>query len=71
MIYTRRTPIVGNQMKIATGAVQGGHRPKATEPRIPTLCQSTTYKYDGADHVAKLRLFLSPRGTRRVPMPGP
>ncbi len=40
--------------KIETQAVQGTYRPKATESRIPTICQSTTYKYDSAEHVAKL-----------------
>lgn len=40
--------------KIETQAVQGNYAPKATEPRIPAICQSTTFKYDSADHVAKL-----------------
>ena len=40
--------------KIETQAVQGTYAPKATEPRIPAICQSTTVKYDSADHVAKL-----------------
>lgn len=40
--------------KIETQAVQGTYAPKATEPRIPTICQSTTYKYDSAEHVAQL-----------------
>ncbi len=40
--------------KIETQAVQGTYAPKPTEPRIPAICQSTTYKYDSADHVAKL-----------------
>ncbi len=45
---------MSDNWKIETQAVQGGYQPKATEPRIPTICQSTTYKYDSADHVAKL-----------------
>ncbi|MCK4623007.1 MAG: O-acetylhomoserine aminocarboxypropyltransferase/cysteine synthase [Desulfuromonadales bacterium] len=40
--------------KIETQAVQGGYSPKPTEPRIPAICQSTTFKYEKADHVAKL-----------------
>lgn len=40
--------------KIETQAVQGTYQPKPTEPRVPAICQSTTYKYDSADHVAKL-----------------
>jgi len=43
-----------NKWKIETQAVQGGYQPKPTEPRIPAICQSTTYKYDSAEHVAKL-----------------
>ena len=40
--------------KPETLAVQGGYRPKATEPRIVPIVQSTTFKYDSADHVARL-----------------
>ncbi len=40
--------------KIETLAVQGGYEPKATEPRILPIIQSTTYKYDRAEHVAQL-----------------
>lgn len=39
---------------IETQAIQGGYEPKATEPRIVPIVQSTTYKYDKADHVAAL-----------------
>ena len=42
-----------NNWKIETQAVQGAYTPKPTEPRIPAICQSTTFKYDSADHVAK------------------
>lgn len=45
---------MSDNWKIETQAVQGGYDPKPTEPRIPAICQSTTYKYDSADHVAKL-----------------
>lgn len=43
-----------NNWRIETQAVQGGYAPKPTEPRIPAICQSTTFKYSSADHVAKL-----------------
>ncbi len=43
-----------NNWKIETQAVQGSYSPKPTEPRIPAICQSTTFKYTSADHVAKL-----------------
>lgn len=40
--------------KIETLAIQGGYEPKAGEPRIVPIVQSTTFKYDSADYVAKL-----------------
>jgi O-acetylhomoserine (thiol)-lyase len=40
--------------KIETIAVQGGYEPKSGEPRILPIIQSTTFKYDSADHVTKL-----------------
>lgn len=40
--------------KIETICVQGGYTPKNGEPRIVPIVQSTTYKYDSADHVADL-----------------
>jgi O-acetylhomoserine (thiol)-lyase len=40
--------------KIETQAIQGGYDPKPGDPRVVTICQSTTFKYDSADHVAKL-----------------
>jgi len=40
--------------KIETLAIQAGYSPKATEPRIVPIMQSTTFKYDSAEHVAKL-----------------
>ncbi|WP_058485080.1 O-acetylhomoserine aminocarboxypropyltransferase/cysteine synthase family protein [Defluviitalea phaphyphila] len=43
-----------NNWKIETKAVQGGYTPKNSEPRILPIYQSTTYKYDSAEHVAKL-----------------
>ncbi len=40
--------------KLETLAIQGGYQPKAGDARIPPIVQSTTFKYDNADHVAKL-----------------
>lgn len=40
--------------KIETLAVQGGYEPKSGEPRIMPIVQSTTFKYDNAEHVTKL-----------------
>ncbi|BCR04775.1 O-acetylhomoserine aminocarboxypropyltransferase [Desulfuromonas versatilis] len=40
--------------KIETQAIQGGYSPEATQPRILPIIQSTTFKYDSAEHVAKL-----------------
>jgi len=40
--------------KMETQAVQGNYRPKAAEPRTAAICQSTTFKYDSAAHMAQL-----------------
>ena len=40
--------------KIETVAVQGGYEPKSGEARIVPIVQSTTFKYDSADHVTRL-----------------
>ncbi|ACD94087.1 O-acetylhomoserine aminocarboxypropyltransferase/cysteine synthase family protein [Trichlorobacter lovleyi] len=40
--------------KLETLAIQGGYEPKAGEARIVPIVQSTTFKYDDADYVAKL-----------------
>lgn len=39
---------------IETQAVQGNYQPKAAEPRTAPICQSTTFKYDSAEHMAQL-----------------
>jgi len=39
---------------IETKMIQGGFQPKNGEPRVLPIYQSTTYKYDSTDHVAKL-----------------
>ncbi|MDY0211620.1 MAG: O-acetylhomoserine aminocarboxypropyltransferase/cysteine synthase [Desulfuromonadaceae bacterium] len=46
--------MINPNWKTDTLAIQGGYRPKATEPRIVPITQSTTYKYDKADHIASL-----------------
>ncbi len=40
--------------KIETQAVQGNYQPKAAEPRTAPIHQSTTFKYDSAEHMAQL-----------------
>jgi len=40
--------------KIETQAVQGNYQPKAAEPRTAAICQSTTFKYESAEHMAQL-----------------
>lgn len=45
---------MSSKWKIETQAIQGGYAPKAGDPRVVTICQSTTFKYDSADYVAKL-----------------
>ena len=45
---------MSTQWKIETQAVQGAYAPKPGEPRVVTICQSTTFKYDSAEYMAKL-----------------
>jgi O-acetylhomoserine (thiol)-lyase len=40
--------------KIETTAVQGGYEPSNSEPRVLPIYQSTTYKYNTCEEVAKL-----------------
>lgn len=40
--------------KIETKCLQEGYKPKNGEPRVLPIYQSTTYKYDSTEHVAKL-----------------
>ena len=37
-----------------TLCIQGGYQPQNGEPRVLPIYQSTTYKYDSADHLGKL-----------------
>ncbi len=45
---------MSHKWNLETLAVQGGYSPQATQPRIVPIVQSTTYKFDNADHVASL-----------------
>ncbi|MDH3998973.1 MAG: O-acetylhomoserine aminocarboxypropyltransferase/cysteine synthase [Desulfuromonadales bacterium] len=40
--------------RIETQAVQGAYAPKPAEARTAPICQSTTFKYDSAEHMAQL-----------------
>ncbi len=40
--------------KIETKCVQSGYKPKNGEPRVLPIYQSTTYKYDSAEHLGDL-----------------
>lgn len=41
-------------MKIETKCVQEGYKPANGQPRVLPIFQSTTYKYDSAEHVGRL-----------------
>ena len=41
-------------MRIETKCVQAGYQPENGQPRILPIYQSTTYKYDSAEHLGKL-----------------
>ncbi|MGM9684450.1 MAG: O-acetylhomoserine aminocarboxypropyltransferase/cysteine synthase family protein [Eubacteriales bacterium] len=43
-----------SEYKIDTKCIQSGYTPKNGEPRILPIYQSTTYKYDSADHLGDL-----------------
>ena len=43
-----------NEMKAATICVQEGWKPKKGEPRVLPIYQSTTFKYDNSEQMAKL-----------------
>jgi len=40
-----------NNLHIETKAVQAGYEPTNTEPRVPGIIQSTTYKFDSAEQI--------------------
>ncbi len=43
-----------SNFKIETKCIQSGYTPANGEPRVLPICQSTTYKYDSADHLGDL-----------------
>ena len=43
-----------NEYRIETKAIQSGYHPNNSEPRVLPIYQSTTYKYDSADHLGDL-----------------
>lgn len=45
--------ILGNY-KVETKCIQSGYEPQNGEPRVLPIYQSTTYKYDSADHLGDL-----------------
>ncbi|BDR66780.1 O-acetylhomoserine aminocarboxypropyltransferase [Clostridium tetani] len=45
---------MNNSWGKGTICIQGGYNPKPGEPRVLPIFQSTTYKYEDPDHVAKL-----------------
>ena len=49
-----------SEYKIETKCLQEGWKPKNSEPRVLPIYQSTTYKYDSADHLAGLFDLTAP-----------
>ena len=47
-------------MRIETQCVQAGYQPENGQPRILPIYQSTTYKYDSAEHLGKLFDLTAP-----------
>ena len=45
---------MNNSLKLETLCVQGGWQPKKGEPRVLPIYQSTTFKYDTSEQMAKL-----------------
>lgn len=43
-----------NSWRIETKCIQEGYKPENGQPRVLPIYQSTTYKYDSTEHVAKL-----------------
>ena len=43
-----------NHYKPETICIQGGYQPQNGEPRVLPIYQSTTYKYDSAEHLGAL-----------------
>lgn len=45
---------MSEKLGLGTKAVQGGYSPKSGDPRVSPIIQSTSYKYDSFDEVAKV-----------------
>jgi len=45
---------MSERWRLETKAIQEGYKPKSSEPRVLPIIQSTTYKYDSSEHMAKL-----------------
>ena len=45
---------MGNKHKLATICIQGGWQPQNGGPRVLPIIQSTTFKYDTSEEMAKL-----------------
>lgn len=45
---------MSEKWKLETKAIQEGYKPQSSEPRVLPIVQSTTYKYDSSEHMAKL-----------------
>ena len=45
---------MSKEYKIETKAIQSGYQPENGQPRVLPIYQSTTYKYDSADHLGDL-----------------
>lgn len=45
---------MSERWRLETKAIQEGYKPKSSEPRVLPIVQSTTYKYDNSEHIAKL-----------------
>lgn len=50
----KATPPVASAPSFDTLCLQGGYNPQPGDPRIPSIVQSTTYKYDDIDYVNRI-----------------
>ena len=57
-----------SEYKIETKCLQSGYVPGNGEPRVLPIYQSTTYKYDSSEHLAKLFDLTAPgKGEYLIP----
>ncbi|BAH06966.1 hypothetical protein CKR_1915 [Clostridium kluyveri NBRC 12016] len=52
--FRKEEIFMSEKFKIGTRAVQGGYSPKSGDPRVASIVQSTSYKYDTFDEVANV-----------------